>query len=200
MEKILVVKRNDLFKEKYFEGFIEWSEYDFIKTILKNYEFKLREKIEKNENYKQPIPYGVIINKQKKEVFLYERGTKEYKEKRLAKKLSIGIGGHVNKNDFNKKNTFLETLKREILEEIYFKSVGYINLFGYINDDSDNVGKVHFGIVYLIHMNKKIFPKKGEIEWGEMKNIEEILNMLKNKENFENWSKILIKPLYDFLK
>lgn len=49
------------------------EEIDFEKIILKNYEFHTRGPLETNFDYKQPIPYGIVLNN-KNEVFVYKRG------------------------------------------------------------------------------------------------------------------------------
>ena len=49
------------------------DEIDFESIIEKNYEFHIRGPLETNFEYKQPIPYGIVLNN-KNEVFVYKRG------------------------------------------------------------------------------------------------------------------------------
>lgn len=194
--KILVVKRELLLKNYYFQGFVNAEINNFLDLILKNGEWLSREEAEKDQRYKQPIPYGIILNSTNK-ILLYKRGKKEYKEKRLIDKYSIGIGGHIEKVDLNERiNIVLSTLLREIEEEISLneKQIESVKLIGYINDDSNEVGKVHFGIVYLVKIDlQSIIPNDKEIEFAEFMNLEEIQ---KYSHNLENWSLLC----YNFLK
>lgn len=48
------------------------EEIDFEKIIEENYEFLVRGPLETNFDYKQPIPYGIVLNN-KNEIFVYQR-------------------------------------------------------------------------------------------------------------------------------
>jgi predicted NUDIX family phosphoesterase len=80
-------------------------------------------------------------------------------ETRLRDSLSIGIGGHVNDNDYVEWDSTLDTLNamfagayREFNEEVLLpddaKRVAVIT--GIINDDSTEVGSVHLGILFRL--------------------------------------------------
>ncbi|MEM4396188.1 MAG: NUDIX domain-containing protein [Candidatus Woesearchaeota archaeon] len=194
--KIVVVKKEILLKN-YFNGFKEANFFDYQSIILKNYEFLDRSVAEVNPNYKQPIPYGIIINPENR-VLLYKRGNKNYNEKRLAEKYSIGIGGHIDQEDLENNNeNFLEfALMREIQEEIKLEkeSIQKVELIGYINDDSNDVGKVHFGLVYLIKINfSTIIPNDDEIIFFDFKDVKDLEQYT---DKFETWSLIC----YEYLK
>ncbi|MEM1988269.1 MAG: NUDIX domain-containing protein [Candidatus Woesearchaeota archaeon] len=194
--KIVVVKKEVLLKN-YFNGFKDANSFDYQSIILKNYEFLDRNIAEVNPNYKQPIPYGIIINPENK-ILLYKRGNKNYNEKRLAEKYSIGIGGHIDQEDLENNNeNFLEfALMREIQEEIKLEkeSIQKVELIGYINDDSNDVGKVHFGLVYLIKINfSTIIPNDDEIIFFDFKDVKDLEQY---KDKFETWSLIC----YEYLK
>ena len=98
-ESVLVIKR-ELFDEigtfqgisteidKYLPAFLNPSNNFFIH----------RELAEDDPTHKQIIPYAIFKHGDK---FLkYLRGKKSG-EQRLASKSSIGIGGHINQDDFN---------------------------------------------------------------------------------------------------
>ncbi|GAG86262.1 unnamed protein product, partial [marine sediment metagenome] len=66
-------------------------------------------------------------------------------------------------------------------------------IIGCINDDFDDVGKVHFGIIYLIEIESSDIEvrEKSKME-GKLVNKKELLRY-KNK--MERWSQIMIANL-----
>ena len=206
MPEILVVSRKKLFLDDYFEGFRKARDINFgdeyEKRIQRNYVFKEREKIEKNPDYKQPIPYVIIFNPKIKKVFSFQRAKKDkdYGEKRLQGKWSFGIGGHRERKDAVPPHPIRRAMLREAEEEVGEVNWQRYRNFGYINDDSDDVGKVHFGIVYLMETHNKIIrPKDREIFQGKLRGIRELEKIIETKD-VEEWSKIAFKPLKEYLK
>lgn len=198
MEKIMALKRDILLK-KYFQGFIDKNVMDYEKIILNNSVFMNRFDIEENHRFKQPIPYAVIINRNFGKFFIYRRSSKckDYPEKRLYGKWSIGVGGHVNANSV-KGNPILNTLKVEIEEEIDINEKMKPELFGYINDDGDSVGRHHFGIVYLINMKSdKIGIKSPELIEGKMISLQDFEKI--PKQEIERWSLFVYEKIKNIL-
>jgi predicted NUDIX family phosphoesterase len=73
LRDIMVVPNEKLFAN--FERktrFYSHLEHDFEDAILEHYEFMQRGIAEENTAYKQPIPYGVVVNEDNK-VFVYKR-------------------------------------------------------------------------------------------------------------------------------
>lgn len=189
-ELIMVVEKEKLFGKDYFQGFSPAKNINFKKRILEEFEYLKRKNAENNESYKQPISYVVLVNNDK-DIFAYRRALKDedYTEKRLQGKWSIGIGGHVDKKDENFKDPIESSVWREIEEEVKGE-VKKIKLFGYINDDSNNVGRVHFGLFYIAKVSGDVLPNDSEIEESAMmslKNIEKI--------ETEGWSNIILAKL-----
>lgn len=141
-------------------------------------------------NYKQIIPY--IMLKYKDSVFTYVRGNGS-REKRLKMKYSIGLGGHIednkDRNLFTLENSFayyFHAAEREIQEEVNLNSSYDDKIVALINDDSNEVGKVHFGVCHIWELDKpEISPKETSISNGKFYKIED-LEMLTT--NLENWS------------
>ena len=199
-ESVLVIKR-ELFDEiGTFQGIsTEIDKYlpAFLNPI--NNFFIHRELAEDDPTHKQIIPYAIFKHGDK---FLkYLRGKKSG-EQRLASKSSIGIGGHINQDDFNssslEKDTYLTGIEREINEELII-NCDYNNLpIALINDDSNDVGQVHLGVVHLFDL------ESDQVEAGEA-NIEnlEFLNsddLLREKDNLESWSQICVDHLDEIIK
>jgi len=199
-ESVLVIKR-ELFDEigtfqgisteidKYLQAFLNPSNNFFIH----------RELAEDDPTHKQIIPYAIFKHGDK---FLrYLRGKKSG-EQRLASKSSIGIGGHINQDDFNssslEKDTYLTGIEREINEELII-NCDYNNLpIALINDDSNDVGQVHLGVVHLFDL------ESDQVEAGEanIENLEFLSSddLLREKDNLESWSQICVDHLDEIIK
>jgi len=173
-------------------------------VILSNLEPLPREDAEQNYSYKQVVVYAVIKSKDK---YLSYRRTVMTTEKRLRSKHSIGIGGHVNTGDerqltlFGSKpwETFLaEALWREVNEEVRIDSsvLSEPQMLCFINDDSTDVGRVHFGIVWLIEADEPRVSSRKEKGVGKLEfaGLDELAG---RKESMENWSRFLVEYLLD---
>lgn len=193
----MVIRREKLFKDDYFEGFMETDKVDFQKRILNNFEYIKRKDAENNPNYKQPIGYAVLINKESRKIFVFKRAVKneDLTEKRLQGKWSLGVGGHIDEDDSQEENPIKESLLREIMEEVRLTgSVEEASVLGYINDEANSVGEVHFGILYLVEVSGNVFPKSREMSQGSMRKIEEVKNNFA-EQNTEGWSRICLTLL-----
>jgi len=191
MEKILVISRKKLFDDMFFEGFKREKITYYLGIIKKNSIFMKRSFVENDPDYKQIIPY--IIIKFRNKYFMFQRLPVGL-EDRLFHKYSVGIGGHINEKDLrNNKDLINSGLEREFNEElIYGRKLNY-KIMGLINDDFDNVGKVHFGIVYLVEIdNPDIKIRENSRMKGRLVDKE---YLLKYKDKMERWSQILVENL-----
>lgn len=195
-EQILVVNRKEIFsnEKNAFYGFIslEDSRVEEIVKTFEKYEVKRRGDMEEDPSYKQLIGYVLVKDKNTKEVLVYKRLVGGG-EARLHGKASVGIGGHMN----DVENTPIEEIvkinaAREIEEEIgisFAEALNSLNFVGLINDDKEEVGKVHIGLIYVCEVDKnKVNVTEDDtlkIEWLNS-------NEAKKVENYESWSEFLI--------
>ena len=201
-ETIMVVRGSDLFRGHQFTGFLPYHVIDYKTIILDKYGWMTRGFAEEDPNYKQPIAYSMVFNPDTKQVFAFQRSKidKAYPEKKLQGKWSWGIGGHIEKSDLNSSgqivgsNPIIGSMLRELHEEVDVDGTIHSSVLGYINDN-DNVGKVHFGILYLIKTNaKEIKPKDPEIAEGKLRNINQLEEICASKD-VEGWSRIAFNAL-----
>jgi predicted NUDIX family phosphoesterase len=190
MEKVLVVPRAILFGikgERLFQGFLSGRNNEIDRIIKKCHYFIPRENAENNHYFKQIVPYVVL--KYKDRFFVYQRSSKG-SDKRLHLLYSIGIGGHVNPCDAkDDEDIILNAMKREFEEEIIYPYEYELKKIGYINDDSDSVGRDHFGVVFLIEgQSPNIKVRETHKITGELMSPEKIENI---SNSFEKWSKIV---------
>lgn len=201
---IMVVKKEILFGDDYFKGFRAQNELDYELRILKNFRYIKRNLVEDDPTYKQPIGYSMIINPTLRQIFAYQRSTQDtrYPEKRLQGKWSWGVGGHIEKLDVKTGNPIRVSVLRELEEEIGMDGSINLKVLGYINNDTDEVGKVHFGVLYIVETDSRIVrPKDPEIDNGKLRTIEELEEICSSPEfTVEEWSRISFNPLREYLK
>lgn len=194
-ENILVIPA-DAFEKKYLEHTFNIIDYKHLDEILKFFEFKTRYIMEEDPSYKQIIPYVVIVN-EKNEILTYQRSAKGG-ENRLHNMYSIGVGGHLDENKENQHETgmevYLDGMIREVEEEIGIKTNrDDFQIKATIYDDSNAVGKVHFGVVSFLRVDSKEFMHDGEMDVlinREFLSLEELSN---RHDSLENWSKIIVE-------
>ncbi len=190
-EKIMVVPRKFLLK-KNFHGFLSYEGNEKILEEIKRHAFfRDRGDVENDFSLKQIIPYIVFLHEKK--IFLMKR-LKRGEEKRLHNLYSIGIGGHIRKED-GIEQILEKALEREFFEEVDYKGRFSPKIFGFINDDSNDVGKVHFGTCYIIFGNSAIAVKEKDVLEGKLVPIEDM-----KKFNLESWSKIASEQITKLLK
>lgn len=188
-EYILVIPRDILFAHHApWQGINTTHFQEFIDIVHSSKEFILRAPAENNPAYKQIIPYLVFTHDNK--IFVMQR-RQEASEQRLANKLSIGIGGHIREDDIQ--GTDLASwAEREFHEEVAFSGQIMIEPIGIINDDSNDVGKVHIGFVYLVHGSHPHISIKDEHKSGTLYSLEECEEIFAH---MEGWSQESFKAI-----
>lgn len=196
-EKVLVIKRSVLERIGLFQG-ISFEVDSYLDEIWKGTgaSFISRSDAENNPSYKQLIPY--VIMSYEDSYLCYIRG-KEVDEPRLAEKVSIGIGGHVNPSDnmppFQDKllDIYFNAVVREVTEEVIVDSEYEANIVGLINDDSNDVGQVHFGIVHFWRLKKPDVRKREKVICKlQFMKVQE-LRQIRHK--METWSQLCLDNL-----
>lgn len=188
-ELILVVKRNDLLEKDAFQGMVEVDFDHYLKVIQSKKEFLPRSIMEYDLAYKQIIPYLIFTFNNK--FFLMQRRV-EATETRLKNKFSLGIGGHIRQEDMTT-DSIIDWATREFHEEVEFNGKLDIKPLGILNDDSNEVGKVHIGFVYLLQGDSDQIKVKSELKNGNLLTIQECQQYY---ENMESWSQLV----FNFLK
>lgn len=187
-ELILVVKRSTLFPSGAWQGLEDKDCTEFLDLIHKEKEFLPRSIMETDPAYKQIIPYLVFTHNDK--LFLMQRQAKA-SEQRLKNKFSLGIGGHIREEDMESKS-IIDWARREFDEEVDFSGSYTVKPLGILNDDSNSVGEVHLGFVFLLQGDSSDIQVKSELKSGELLSLEECAMQY---HNMENWSQIV----FDYL-
>lgn len=187
-ELILVVKRQDLFPRGAWHGIRAVDYPTYAELIQEKKEFLPRSLMENDPTYKQIIPYLVFTHKGK--YFLMQRHAK-LTESRLENKYSLGIGGHIRHEDVTT-NDIAAWAQREFDEEIAYSGSCVLEPVGILNDDSNAVGQVHVGFVFLVHGDSSDIAIRSELKSGKLLSLEECDEFYPF---METWSQIFIDHL-----
>jgi predicted NUDIX family phosphoesterase len=197
-EEVLVIPESLFNTLGYFSGFQKNVE-PYLAELLNplNMQFRRRGIVEDDPTFKQLIPYCILVHKDasgETHVFQYTRG-KGQGEQRLHAKLSIGIGGHISREDAAGSNDPYRTgMSRELTEEVVIESPYTESLAGMIFDDSNDVGRVHLGLVHFLTLeapkakNREIdLVASGFVPLAQLKS---------NFERLETWSQLCVQNLF----
>ena len=199
MERVLVVDRSVLFGDHAPQGFVSAAAEPqkarlWIELIKTDGYFAPRPSVEDDPSRKQIIPYCVVTDGVR--IFLLKR-LKGGGERRLHHLYSVGVGGHINEIDQTAANSdvLLRGARRELLEEISLDAAAPMDIVGFVNDDSNQVGSVHFGVVFRVSCMdaKPVVLETSQLE-GEMVPWVEVTSLLSHEpDSFETWSRIVIQ-------
>lgn len=187
-ELILVVNRDRLFSQGAWHGLKQDGLPEYIACIEQFGEFKWRSTMEYDPHYKQIIPYLIFYHENR--FFLMQRkGTAS--EQRLKNKFSLGIGGHMRQDDMQGKSIF-DWAQREFFEEVSYHGNLTISTLGLLNDDSNNVGEVHLGLVLLLHGDSPEIAVKSELKRGQLLSLADCKTYISE---MESWSQLVFSVL-----
>ena len=192
-ERVLCFERKLLEELGVFQGIsLEVEKYLPVVTSHSHLVYRNRSEAEQDPRYKQLIPYVLIICNGK--VLRYRRG-RGGQETRLHGLYSVGIGGHISEEDhslFSSKAGYQDGMRREIMEEV---SVGEAKeaAVAVINDDSTEVGQVHFGVVHIMSVASEATARgRSGIVTPEFVPIAEAV---KDPEGYESWSRFCLEKV-----
>jgi predicted NUDIX family phosphoesterase len=154
--------------------------------------YRNRSEAEQDKRFKQLIPYVLIICNGK--ILRYRRG-RGGQETRLHGLYSVGVGGHISEEDhllFSSRAGYREGMRREIMEEVAVEEINDAAV-GVINDDSTEVGQVHFGVVHIMYVAKEaIAGRRSGIAGPEFVPIPKAM---KEPSGYESWSRFCLETL-----
>lgn len=189
IEQVLVVKREKI--EQYIggkNGLIRDNNEKLLDIIMNEHEFLPRPEAEERPDYKQIIPYVILLQGDK--VFVTRRLNKGG-EARLHGKISIGVGGHINPAD-EEGNTLMRGLWREIHEEVQLDKYDELVSCGFINDDTNSVGSVHLGACFTLRTEGEVSVRETEKLEGLWMTLTELRE---NYDSMETWTQIALEVL-----
>ena len=194
-EMILVVRRSLFDSLGSFQGLnFEVDRYLPAFLARENNFFMARSAAETDPNFKQIIPYVLLVHEGR--VLHYVRG-KKAGEQRLVAKGSLGIGGHMNDLDEGlfalDRDAYNAAVQREVSEELQLNSKYTNRTVALLNDDSNEVGKVHLGVVHVFDLETDDV-RKGEAMITELQFLDRA-GLQARRETMETWSQICFDHL-----
>ena len=191
-EQVLCFERRLLDELGSFQGIsMDIDKYLPIITDPSNLTYRMRPEVETDTRYKQIIPYVLIVSNGR--LLRYQRGTGGG-EDRLHGLYSVGVGGHIAVEDLDLFSQdavgYHDGMMREVREEVELEPVREAAV-AVINDDSTEVGAVHFGVVHVMHV-------KDENVVGRRKGIRapafvEVQKAKQTLESYESWSRFCLE-------
>ncbi len=149
-EQILVVPREQLFWRGAFRGVEAEGLEEYLARVRRLGVFRRRGDVEDDPSLKQIIPYLVVHTGGR---YMLLRRTRAGGEQRLHDLYSIGVGGHIAREDVDGADDVITAgLRRELEEELTIDGTWSARPVGVLNDDANVVGQVHFGLVHIVEV------------------------------------------------
>lgn len=175
---------------------------EVLACIESHGEFMLREVAEKNEDYVQIVPAGVLRFAQ--EVFVFERKEADPKY-RLYGKTTIWQGTHVTKQDAASTSHLIKSaLADRISRDLFVSREFPTEAIGYCWDRDDKNSSPHFGLIYeitidnpdtAVDLRKKAFRKRrGHNLSGQFLSVQQLVESEKQLD-LESWSTTILKKV-----
>ena len=191
-EEVLVVRREDIFPDGAWHGFVA-AGLERAQEVIRGQSFFLpRAEVEEDPTYQQIIPY--VVFRHAGRYFLTKR-LKASSEKRLRQQYSLGVGGHINRGDLGGGDPIYDGMRREWEEEVAYQGDFEARLLGLINDESAPVSKVHLGVVFVVDgSTPEIAIRETDKLSGELLTLEEMRIFYLG---MESWSQIVYDQLLE---
>lgn len=196
-EKVLCFERSTLEQAGVFQGMsLEIEKYMPVLGNRSHVRYLDREQVEHDQRYKQIIPYALILCGDK--ILRYRRG-KRGVESRLHGLYSVGVGGHISEQDnwlFSRGLGYREAMRRRLMEELDIDVTREMAV-AVINDDSTDVGRVHFGVVHIVRVaDESLAHWRHGVVRPEFIPFDEAVN---DALSYESWSHICLMNLDSLL-
>ena len=196
-EKVLCFEHTLFERLGVFQGMsLDIERYMPALTTRSNVLYVDRAQVEHDHRYKQIIPYALIVSGNK--ILRYRRG-KRGVESRLHGLYSVGVGGHILEQDnwpFSRGLGYREAMRRRLREELDIDVTGETPV-AVINDDSNDVGRFHFGVVHVVRVADESLARwRHGVVHPEFIPFSEAIN---DASSYESWSHFCLMALDELL-
>ncbi|HEV2391769.1 MAG TPA: phosphoesterase [Verrucomicrobiae bacterium] len=196
-ERVLCFKRKVLEELGVFQGLsLDVEKYLPVVTDASQLAYRNRSEAEQDRNYKQLIPYVLLVCNGS--ILRYRRG-KGGQETRLHGLFSVGVGGHIAEEDhglFSSGIGYHDAMLREIREEVALNESKEAPV-ALINDDSTDVGYVHFGVVHVMPVASRTIT--GRCKGIVAPEFIPIPEAAKEATAYESWSRFCLENIGQLL-
>ena len=191
-EDVLCVPRTTIFPDGAWHGLVTNDIGRVLRTIRAASEYRPRHLVEGDPAQQQIIPYCVVRMPDQR--YLLTHRLKESSERRLHHLYSLGVGGHVNPGDAAQGDPVIGGLIREWGEEVCCPAPATARLIAVLNDDGNEVSRVHLGLVFLVEPAAQVpilMRETHKLE-GELLTLTE---MRRHYLSMESWSQLVFDDL-----
>lgn len=195
-EPVLCVPTRDLYATTGQWRGLRKESPEIWRVLARKSAFKPRSRVEDDPSLKQLVSYTMFLSD--KRVFVMKRLNAQ-SEERLRGLLSVGVGGHMNpvpeiqwpgrRRISDMKSIAGMNTAREIREEVSVAGNPTIAILGFLNDDQNAVGKVHLGIVSVVHLPSPLLAVR---ETDKMMGAWVEIGNMKALGKFEPWSTLIL--------
>ena len=153
-----------------------------------------RRELESDPSWKQPIPYAVALYRPEgtpagdAQLFWMDR-LAGGSVKRLHGRASFGVGGHISPSD----GGIRAALAREWAEEVATPTLPHFTPLGLLNDDGDDVGRVHLGVVFIATLTSPLIHIRETHKLAG--SLVPVSEALRRRDELEGWSARLIDTI-----
>ena len=153
-----------------------------------------RRELESDPSWKQAIPYAVALYRPEgapatdAQLFWMDR-LAGGSDKRLHGRASFGVGGHISPND----GGIRAALAREWTEEVDTPTLPDFMPIGLLNDDGDDVGRVHLGVVFIATLTSPTIQIRETHKLAG--SLVPVSEALRRRGELEGWSARLIDTI-----
>lgn len=200
------VKNEEVMRKLNLKNVIEYSE---IKKIIGNIKYDLRDRVEQNNDFIQPIPIVVITNEDKNKVLVVKKQPNATdKSSPESNKILLYVGGHIRKEDNIEGKNFdfislcKSALKREIKEELGIAiALDEKDPFIIYATDKDT-SKKHMAVCFVFRMidentklrldSQELITKKGKTPSGRFLS----LTQIEEEGDLESWSRLILEHVF----
>jgi len=208
MERIGYFEKNEKLKEVLLSKKVFDDER--LEKVISLIQFGLRDDVERNADFLQPIPIAIITNMKKNKILVIKKNKNAVSKSSPERdKILLYIGGHSRYEDATEATShdFISicksTLKREIKEEIGISiALNGIRPF-YIYTPTDERSKKHLAVCFLVPVDdegiklrldsNELILNKGKSKSGRFLTISEICK----ERDLEQWSIMILKHCFN---
>lgn len=185
-ERVLVVPRASVVDGEGWRGVRADGFERVIAAVVREGRFVPRPVAETDRSLKQIIPYVVLRDG---DAYFLMRRTTAGGDARLHDRYSIGVGGHLNPGDVDVHGGLL----REWAEEIEADFVPDFRAVGLLNDDTNDVGAVHLGVVFLADVGgRRVAVRETDKLTGSFATPADVRAV---RDRLETWSELVFDHL-----
>ncbi len=193
-DQILVVPRS-LFESR--DWFTPWKKLGgALSQLERAAAWRLRDEAEAATDWIQPIPCALIRNREGRYCVL--RRTRETRSD-LRSRISLLVGGHVHRmsGEMNLLDVLIETLRRELNEEVGLTDPGKVRPVGLIVDSTSALASKHAAFVFEVGATKGDMRTRALEEFSRRSKFNlEFLSaeqLRRFHSEFDPWSRLLFE-------